>query len=46
MLRLVQELSFFWPLNAVMVGIFAAMSGSIVAIFMPPVLWRCWYMTA
>ncbi|VFS55315.1 Uncharacterised protein [Raoultella planticola] len=23
MLRLVQELSFFWPLNAVMVGIFA-----------------------
>ncbi|MCS5880966.1 hypothetical protein LNP17_15330 [Klebsiella variicola subsp. variicola] len=23
MLRLVQELSFFWPLNAVMAGIFA-----------------------
>jgi hypothetical protein len=45
MLRLVQELSFFWPLNAVMAGILRAMYGLIAAIFMPSVLRQCWSMT-
>ena len=45
MLRLVQELSFFWPLNAVMAGIFARYIWQIAVIFTPSVLPPCWYMT-
>lgn len=45
MLRLVQELSFFWPLNAVMAGFLHAMYGLTAAIFMPSVLRQCWSMT-
>ncbi len=43
-LRLVHELSLFWPLNGVMAGVFAAMSGLIDCITMRSVMWRCWFM--
>ena len=39
-LRLVHELSLFWPLNGVMAG----MSGLIDCITMRSVMWRCWFM--
>lgn len=45
MLRLVQELSFFWPLNAVMAGIFARYIWLNRSYFTPSVLPPCWYMT-
>lgn len=43
-LRLVHELSLFWPLNGVMAGVFPAMSGLIDCITMRSVMWRCWFM--
>ena len=42
-LRLVHELSLFWPLNGVM-AVFAAMSPIIDCITMRSVMWRCWFM--
>lgn len=43
-LRLVHELSLFWPLNGVMRGGLPAMSGLIDCITMRSVMWRCWFM--
>lgn len=44
-LRLVHELSLFWPLNGVMAGGgLPAMSGLIDCITMRSVMWRCWFM--
>lgn len=43
-LRLVHELSLFWPLNGVMAGYLPAMSGLIVCITMLSVTWQCWLM--
>lgn len=43
-LRLVHELSLFWPLNGVMAGCLPAMSGLIDCITMRSVMWRCWFM--
>ena len=42
-LRLVHELSLFWPLNGVMACL-PAMSGLIDCITMRSVMWRCWFM--
>ncbi len=42
-LRLVHELSLFWPLNGVMAGCLPAMSGLIDCITMRSVMWRCWF---
>lgn len=42
-LRLVHELSLFWPLNGVR-GCLPAMSGLIDCITMRSVMWRCWFM--
>ncbi len=44
-LRLVHELSLFWPLNGVMAGGgLPAMSGLIDCITMRSVMWQCWFM--
>ncbi len=43
-LRLVHELSLFWPLNGVMAGVFARYVWLIDCITMRSVMWRCWFM--
>lgn len=43
-LRLVHELSLFWPLNGVMAGVFARYVWLNDCITMRSVMWRCWFM--